>query len=205
MRSLIRVSTVLSLVLAFALLADAQTKEKAKGQPSPEDQQKMMAAMMASMKPGPQHDLLAKMAGDWSVAGKMWMDPNSPPADMKPGTEHAEMILGGRFLQSVNTGEMMGMPFEGHGMLGYDNFKKLYQMTWVDNMGTTISTASGTADAAGKTITLMGKMDDPSTGKKDQDVKYVYELKDDKTINFAIYQPEGGKDMKVMEMVYTKK
>jgi len=196
MRSLTRVSIIVSFMLALALTACAQTKEQ--GKPTPEDQQKAMAAMMAAMKPGPEH------AGDWTITGKVWMDPNGAPVDMKPGTQHAEMILGGRYLQTVNNGEMMGMPYEGHGLLGYDNFKKQYQMTFVDNMGTTISTATGTADAPDK-ISLMGKMDDPSTGKKDMDVKYVYTIKDDKTVLFEMFMAQGGKDVKVMEMTSAKK
>jgi hypothetical protein len=206
MRSMYRVVTVLALVFAVALMASAQTKEGAKGQPSPEDQQKMMAAMMAAMKPGPQHDVLAKMAGDWTVTGKMWMNPKEDPMPMDPGTEYAEMILGGRYLQSVMNGKMMGMPYEGHGLMGYDNVKKQYQITYVDNMGTAISTGTGTADATGKIISLMGKMDDPSTGKMDSDVKYVYTIKDDKTFVFEMYgpAPTGGL-VKMMEMTYVKK
>jgi len=205
MRALIRNFTVVILVLALALIAGAQTKDQGKA-PSSEEQQKAMAAMMAAMKPGPEHATLAKMAGDWTITGKMWMDPSGAPVDMKPGTQHAEMILGGRYLTSAWNGEMMGMPFEGHGLLGYDNFKKQYQMTWVDNMGTTISTAAGTADAAGKVITLMGKMDDPSTGAKDQDAKYVYTIKDDKTVTFEMYGPAPGKGLvKMMETTFTKK
>jgi hypothetical protein len=46
------------------------------------------------------------------------------------------MILGGRYQQSMIKGNMMGMPFEGMGLLGYDNAQKLFYSTWVDNMGT---------------------------------------------------------------------
>jgi len=203
MRSYRSVSMVFVLILAVAEMACAQTKDQPKsGGPSPEDMQKMMALM----KPGPQHEVLAKMAGDWTITGKAWMDPSGTPTDMKPGSQHAEMILGGRYLQSVWTGEMMGMPFEGHGLLGYDNFRKEYLMTWVDNMGTAVSTANGSADAAGKVITLMGKMDDPSTGARDQDVKYVYTIKDDKNVTFEMYGMVPGKGlMKMMETTFTKK
>jgi len=204
MRSFSRSFCVLSLVLALALFASAQTKkEQPKGPPAG---MPSMEEMMKTMQPGPQHDLLKKLAGDWTTTGQMWMGPKGDPMPMKPGTEHAEMILGGRFLQSVNNGEMMGMPFEGHGLMGYDNFKKVYQMTWIDNMGTTISTAAGTTDAAGKTLTLMGKMDDPESGQKDVDVKYVYNFKDDKTVGFEIWDNQGSKEFKkVMEMTYAKK
>jgi hypothetical protein len=195
--------TVLSLVLALAVFAGAQTKEKAKTPPAGQPD---MAAMMAAMKPGPQHDVLKMMAGDWAITGQFWMDPKGDPMTMKPGTAHNEMILDGRYLQFVHHGEMMGMPYEGRGLMGYDNFKKVYQMTWIDNMGTTISTAAGTADASGKVISLLGKMDDPSTGKKDEDVKYVYTIKDDKSVEFAMFLVTGPKDAtKIMEMMYSKK
>jgi hypothetical protein len=206
MRSLIRVSTVVSLVLAFALIAGAQRKEQGKAQPSPEDQQKMMAEYQKYMNPGKGQEVLAKMAGDWTVAGEVWMDPKSDPMPLKPGTMHSEMILGGRYLQSLQNSEMMGMPYEGHGLAGFDNYRQQYQMTWVDNMGTVISTGTGTLDPTGKILTYMGKMDEPTKNEKDNDVKYVYTFKDDKTISFEMYGPAPtGSLYKMMEMTYTKK
>jgi hypothetical protein len=35
-----------------------------------------------------------------------------------------EMIMGGRYLMGSYKGEMMGMPFEGYSMTGYDNAAK---------------------------------------------------------------------------------
>ena len=37
------------------------------------------------------------------------------------GTMHNEMILGDRFLKQEYEGTMMGMPFHGGGLVGYDN------------------------------------------------------------------------------------
>jgi hypothetical protein len=202
--------SILCIVL-MATLVLAQTKDQPKEppkgqQPKQEDMQKMMADMMKMITPGPEHQLIGKMAGDWTVSGQMWMDPKADPTPIKAGAMHSEMTLGGRFLATTQTGEMMGMPYEGHGQMGFDNFRKQYMLTWIDNMGTTISSAAGTADAAGKVISLMGKMDDPSMGKKDEDVKYEYTFKDDKTIQFDIYGFAPDKTpLKMMEMIYTKK
>jgi hypothetical protein len=202
--------SVLALLLVFAFAVSAQTKETPKAgdkkMPPQEDMQKMMADYAKFMNPGKGHEILAKMAGDWTVTGKMWMDPKGAPMDMKPGTEHCELILGGRFLQSSQKGEMMGMPYEGQGLMGYDNYRQQYQMTWVDNMGTVVSTAAGTMDSTTKTLTLMGKMDEPTMNMKDIDVKYVYLFPDDKTTTFQIWQAGPDKNFfKVMEMTYAKK
>jgi len=56
---------------------------------------------------------------------------------------------------------MMGMPFEGIGINGYDNLKKKFVSTWIDNMGTMIVMSTGTFDPATKTFTYMGEMDNP--------------------------------------------
>jgi len=73
-------------------------------------------------------------------------------------------------------------------------------------MGTTYSTAEGSADQSGKVITLYGKMDEPTTGENDKNVKYVYRLQSKDKYLFEIHDlslPEGS--TKVMEVTYTRK
>jgi hypothetical protein len=205
-RSWIRTLCVLTLVAAFAFSALAQGKDQPKGgQPSPEDMQKMMAEYAKYSNPGKAHELLVKMSGEWTGTGKAWMGAGAKAMDMKPGTHSGEMILGGRYLRVVDRTEMMGQPFEGITVLGYDNFKKQYLLTWMDNMGTAILTAAGTLSEDGKSLILTGKMDEPVTGEKDKDVKYVYRFPDDKTIVFEWWDMTPGKPFMSMEWTYTKK
>ena len=42
---------------------------------------------------------------------------------------------------------MMGQPFSGVGIDGYDNLRKKYVTTWIDTMGTGIFSMEGTASA----------------------------------------------------------
>ena len=63
------------------------------------------------------------------------------------------MVLGGRWVESKFTSNMMGQPFEGIGYTGYDNQKKKYMGTWQDNMSTAVMVSEGTMDAAGKVMT----------------------------------------------------
>jgi hypothetical protein len=101
---------------------------------------------------------------------------------------------------------MMWMAWKGMGVTGYDNFKKKYVFTFLDNMGTAILTGEGDFDAKNNVMTSYGKMDEPLTGEKNKTVKYVTRiLSKDKHV-FEIYDLVGTPhEFKVIEMVYTRK
>lgn len=83
--------------------------------------------------PGQPHTLPASMAGTWKTTTKSWMDPNQPPEETT-GTCKQTMLMEGRFLQQECTGAMIGQPFNGMDVRGYDNHTKKYVATW--NFGT---------------------------------------------------------------------
>ncbi len=169
----------------------------------PMDSATMMKAWMAYMTPGEPQGMLAKSTGMWNQEVTMWMDPSKPPSK-SAGTSENKMILGGRYMQSVNKGSFEGMPFEGISTLGFDNARKVYQSSWVDNMGTGIMNLEGTWDDAAKTINFKGKATDPATGKE-MDVREVYKIIDDNTQHMEMYCMQGGKEMKTMEIHFTRK
>jgi hypothetical protein len=74
------------------------------------------------------------------------------------------MILDGRFLQDEFSGEMMGSPFTGIGVIGYDNQSKKYVSIWMDSMSTGIYFFEGTASQDGRTISLESRFNDPIKG-----------------------------------------
>ncbi len=142
--------------------------------------------------------------GTWTTKVKTWMDPTKPPEETE-GTMKSKMILGGRFLEERYEGTMMGKPFSGIGYTGYDNYKKKYVATWMDNGGTGIMTMAGSFDAAGKVMTSWGSMDD-LIAKKTVKVKSVTTFVDDDTHRFEMWNTgPGGKLVKMMEMVTTRK
>lgn len=162
-----------------------------------------MKAMMAYSTPGDIHKMLSRSAGTWMTNVTMWMQPGAPPM-VSTGQTNNEMILGGRYLKSTNTGNFMGMPFEGIGITGYDNAKKIFINTWIDNMGTGIMTMTGTWDDASKSIRFTGSMVDPMSGK-DIPVREVLKIVDDNTQLFEMYSTLDGKDFKNMEIKYSRK
>jgi hypothetical protein len=170
----------------------ARSQDKPKDQPAAGG---MDAAAMKSMEeaaaPGPQHKGLQAMEGKFKYTNKFKMDP-SQDWIVSEGEYEGNMCLGGRYLTYTVKGPMMGMEFEGMGCLGYDNLLKKYVSGWIDNMGTSLLRAEGTASANGKTITFEGEMLDPMS-KKPAKYKNVYEIKsaDEFTMRMVAPSPDG--------------
>jgi len=162
-----------------------------------------MKAWMEYMTPGEMHKLLAKNVGTWESTITMWMAPNTPPTT-NVGSSVNEMILGGRYLQSKHSGNFSGMPMEGIGLEAYDNAKKSFYSTWVDNMGTGIMYLTGKYDPATKTITYEGTAVDPTTGK-DMKVRETMKYIDDRHSEMEMFMIDGGNAFKSMHIDFVKK
>ena len=156
--------------------------------------------------PGDMHKLMAGWEGTWDCDIITWHAPGTPP-DSSKGKAVNKMIMGGRYQQSIHTGNMMGMPFEGISTTGYDNAKKTFITNWIDNMGTGMMTTEGTWDEASKSLTQTGDCVDPSTGTaKKMAVRQVTKVLDDKNQVFEMYCPgPDGKEYKMMEVKMMRK
>lgn len=168
-------------------------------------QQAMMEKMAKAATPGPQHAMMAKMAGDWDCTVKYQMDPSQPMQEEKTSAT-ITTIMDGRYIQETATGQMMGAPFNGMGIYGYDNVIGKYVSTWVDNMGTGIMKSEGVADKDGKVINWTATMSDPVTGKVQKE-RMVTTFVDDDHHTFEMYgvPPGGKKEMKMMTLEYSRK
>jgi len=161
----------------------------------------MMKAWQESMTPGPMHEMLANRVGEWKAEVTMWMDPSQPP-ETSEATTVTESMLGGRYFKSTHTGMMMGEPFEGFEISGYDNVKKEFFNVWMDNMGTGIMVSTGTYDEATNTLTFTGEMTDPMGNVMNTREVIVPSDKDHST--FEMYVDMGGNEIKTMEIKYTR-
>jgi hypothetical protein len=154
--------------------------------------------------PGAAHQNLQRLAGTWTTTTRMWMDPSAPPAESQ-GTAVFEMILGGRWLRQTYRGVFMGQPFEGTGLMGYDNFKKLYVSSWSDNISTALTVMTGTANSDASEYVLTGLMDDPTSGEKDKKFKEILRVTSPDRFVFEMYDTVAGKgEVKVMEIVHVR-
>jgi uncharacterized protein DUF1579 len=160
----------------------------------------MMAEMMKYAAPGPEHAWLAKGEGTWKATVKMWAAPGEP--SVNEGTSENRMILGGRYLEQRFKGTFMGQPFEGYGLCGYDNMKKVYQSYWIDNTSTGMMLQSGNKDEASSMLTMTGETVGPDG--KPWMAKSTTKVVDDKTTVFSMYNVVDGKDQLMMEITYSR-
>jgi len=190
-------------VLATALLLLA-TSALAQEQPqmTPEQQAEMEAYMKAGM-PGAQHKALASRAGNYDIKITSWHEPGGPPME-ETGTAIRTMGLEGRVMFEELKSSVMGMPFTGHGMTGYDNVTGKYWSTWTDSMSTGVMVSEGTCDAE-EACTFTGSYNDPIT-KGPVTMRMISRWTSPTTEVFEMYGPgKDGKEVKMMEMTYTKK
>jgi hypothetical protein len=179
------------------------------GQPNP---QEMMKQMMELAKLNENHKLLADLDGNWTYTIKFWMnpDPNAKPEESK-GTAVRKSIMNGRFSTLDVTGkmEMPGpdgkkkeMTFIGHGIDGYDNVKKKFVGSWIDNMGTGIMFSEGTYDPTTKTFTYTSEYEGIPGVK--QSIREVIKVADNNHHTLEWYEDRGGTEVKTMEINYTR-
>jgi hypothetical protein len=179
------------------------------GQPNP---QEMMKQMTELSKLNENHKLLSSLDGNWNFTIKTWMnpDPNAKPQESK-GTATRKAVMGGRFVMMDVTGRMQmpgedgkmkDMQFKGMGLEGYDNVKKKFVASWVDNMGTGIEFSEGTYDPATKTLTYTSEIE-PIPGMKSQ-VREEIKIADNNHMMLDMYENHGGQEKKTMEINYTR-
>jgi Protein of unknown function (DUF1579) len=201
-RSLTRALLAATAVVALATLAPAQ-----QGQKPPEMTPAQKAEMEAYMKagtPGAPHQALASTAGSYDLKIKSWHEPGGPAME-DTGTATRSMALDGRVLVEQVTSSMMGRPFTGHGMMGFDNVSGKYWSTWNDSMSTGILVSEGACDASGKTCSFTGSWNDPIK-KAPVKARMTTRWTSPTTEIFELYGPgKDGKEMKMMEIIYTKK
>lgn len=111
---------------------------------------KSAAQEFPTAEPGKEHKWLASLAGEYSarVAGMM---------GESEGTNKIESKLGGFWNVTHFESKMMGQPFKGIELLGYDPLKEKYVAVWVDSMTPLLTVLEGTYDADSQTLTMRGE------------------------------------------------
>jgi hypothetical protein len=168
-----------------------------------QNQEEMMKKWMDYMTPGDMHEMMAKSAGEWTYVSKWWDDPSAAPM-VSEGHSVNEMMLGGRYLKSMSYGEAMGMPMEGINILAYDKAINEFFSFWIDNLGTGMTIARGKYDKKTKVCNMKGTMVDPMSSKEIE-YRQTWKFIDDNHQVFEMYMNYNGKEVKNMELAFTRK
>lgn len=141
-----------------------------------------------------EHALLEQMVGTWNAEVKAG-------DAVEKGTNVARLGMGGLWLTSDFDGQLMGAPFQGHQILGWDPEKKKYVGCWVDSMASALTLTEGTWDATRKSLTMESLEPDPMTGQKMLNVSHFESH--DKHV-FTMY-PGSLEAPPIMTITYTRK
>lgn len=189
-------------LLAVSVAAQEKPPVGTAGALSPEEKA-MMEKMVELATPGPNHEALTSMEGDWTFTSRFWMKPGDPPAE-STGRATFTPMLGGRFVEGKYTGDMMGMPFEGIAVMGYDNLSGKYQTSWIDNMGTMMMFMTGQKDPSTNSIVYTGQVDDFMKPGTKIDIRQVVWLDSQDGHRMEMFEKRDGQERKVMEIVYKR-
>ena len=199
-----RLAIGIGIVTAAALVFSPAIAQQAGDAPklTPQQQAEMEIYIKAGT-PGAPHKMLAATAGTYDLKIKSWDAPGTPPME-STGTAVRSVDLEGRVVVERVTATMMGMPYTGQSMTGYDNVTGKYWSTWTDTMSTGIMVSEGSCDER-QSCTYTGSWQDP-VRKSVVTARMTMRWPSPTTEVFEMHGPgRDGKEMKMMEITYTKR
>jgi hypothetical protein len=145
-------------------------------------------AMMKLAQPGEEHARLAKaFVGDWNSHIKFTMQGQEMESD---STSSITSFMGGRFLMNEVKGSTPMGPFEGRGILGYNNGTKQFVTFWIDSMGTGTMNGTGVENEKGKSWTFTSSYD---AGPFKMTSKETWKVVSDDEFTISMDMGEHGK------------
>lgn len=157
------------------------------------------SGMLRATQPGEHHKQLDSLVGEWEVEIRFRYGAGLEREAKVTST--AKWVLGGRFIEKEY--RISGSEFLEY--LGYDNHKKKFIGTKMDNMDTGILFTEGAISGDGKTITLTGTRTDPLTGTTG-DLRTVIVMTDRDHYTVEWYQTgQNGKEERVVLMNHTRR
>ncbi len=182
-------------VLAVSLVGSSALAQE--GQPDPQ----MMQAWMKNISPGEHHAHMKELVGKWKAELISYEGGEQPPID---GTSTYELVLGDRYLKQTMETQMMGMPFTGWGLSGYDNVAKKHTIMWIDTMGTWMTYGEGDCSDEHKVETIWANVRNP-LGGPDMKAKMVTTVQspDKHVFEYFVVGPDG-EETKALQINYTR-
>ena len=193
-----------SAALFLAGCSGSRHAEKSPHQTAEMSQSEMMQLFEEAATPAEQHRRLEPLVGEWKVVSRFWVKPGEAPMIEKGRATH-KWVLGKRFLKQRYKGRWNGQPYRGMGFLGYDKVQKAYVANWIDSAGTGIMRATGEFNTASDSLELITQYYCPVVGGLRRGRSVTKIISDDKHIYEMYDAGPDGTEMKVMEIIYTRR
>lgn len=126
-----------------------------------------------------QKEMIARMSGSFAYVMEMRMSPTSEWVSSE-GTANYGSILAGKYLRGVLKGDDgEGGAYEAQETIGYDSVREQFRVITIDNYGTQPFMHVGHWNAGSRSLETHGKMDDCTTGKRDNPFRHVVTFAED--------------------------
>lgn len=159
-------------------------------------------AGIASGVPAAEHAQLAASEGSWRTEMTYWASADAKPSVVR-GMCDIRMILGGRYQQSVYRSDD-GKGFEGVGYIAYDNARKMYISTWMDNTTTGVVYLEGNYDGSEASTEMEGKCTEVVACRQ-RGMRQITRNIDENTQIMETYESRPGtNEYKSMEIKFTR-
>lgn len=186
---------------------------------SPEEEQGSPGDFLAALAkwkevraPGPEHALLADLAGEWDVSIRFH---GGDEAFETEAIASARLVHDGRFLLEELRGEMHAPDEEGRmrpepytstRLLGYDRFKNAWVGAFVENQNTHLLTFSGVEapPAEDRELVLFGLGDEPMLDLSDTTLRHVLRVEDGRRHAWEVSAMAAG-GQKIFDFVYARR
>jgi hypothetical protein len=154
-------------------------------------------------KPGPVHQHLASLVGEYTTVSTFHFKPGDPGRETK-GSCKLTSILGGRFLMEDNSGSLLGQPTTSMHLSGYNEGSQQYEGTWIYTGSTSMMSLRGTSKDDGKTIEWTGTFTEAPGNEKTLYVTQHFIDADHFTSELYTKNPDGSKGP-TLKTSYTRK
>ncbi len=145
------------------------------------------------VEPTKEHKWLASHAGEYAATMSGMMGTS-------PGTCKIENLLGGLWNVTHFETKMMGQPFNGMEILGYNPLEGKFVSVWVDSMSTMLMTMKGSFDEKTNTLTMSGMSYGMDGGQAQMTNTTTYH---DKGMSYKMMME--GQDTPAITIEYVKK
>jgi hypothetical protein len=207
---LISILIVVTALIAVPAFAQDKKDTSANGDES-------LKQMLDYSRPGKYHQMLAHLAGSWSFKGSRfdWIDSVTTKVAMElNGSLVRKPFADGRFfIAEIITRDKLQLPIqdgkmiEGYGEAiqteGYDNVKKRFQISYINNhIGSALNFWEGTYDSTTKAITFDSELEDvPGMKVK---IRFIFMFNDDDHYKWEYYTEQNGRYRIANEMNFTR-
>lgn len=158
--------------------------------------------------PGPMHERLGPLVGEWRVTMRVWPSPDMEPITSSDFTATRRWILGGRYLQEDLQGTLGGNPSNRTMFLSYNNLEERYELVSMDSFEPGQMWYASREDAAPGRIELYGTSAEAGGGPQPtgrlRNLRFEFEMSPDRSVERIYARYPGFPEFLFVEQVFTR-